>query len=491
MTSPPRNGEAPGRDPRGSHSPTDSPAKVHDRGRVSTTQAESRILSAILSTADPDLVRRCDDLRGAFTHPGHGAIFAALSDMVAEGRELSDVFEVGRRSNLSHTAILAFSLGIGCAQASAEFEANLSICREAHRQRKLDGIVLELREVRATDSDALEGIGRRIDLIRREATGAKFGLWPDPVRASDLCAKPAPQVQALVESILAVGGVAILSGPSKGRKTFTALDASVSVASGAPWLGMKTRKGIVLYLNFELSEGTLHRRLESICRARGIAPPPDLLIWNLRGRTVDVAGLAQRVAKLSKDTPPALIVLDPLYKVSANSGADENSNDGQARILSELEGIARETGSALLILHHFAKGNASEKNAIDRGSGAGALARAPDAVLTLTEHEDEDVMVLEAALRDFPPLAPLSLRWTVPVWTVDGSIDPSKLKKKTGKPTTKPASELLAKLRDGMTNLQWLHASGWPKTTYREKRDELVSGEKVENRSGCYYAKAP
>jgi len=315
--------------------------------------------------------------------------------------------------------------------------------------------------------------------------------WPEPIRASDLCCKPAPEVVALIGGILAVGGIAILSGPSKGRKTFTALDVAVSVASGADWLGLKTLRGNVLYLNFELSESTMHRRLESICRARGVEAPADLLIWNLRGRTVDAIGLGKRIADLKLTSKIALIVLDPLYKIAANSGAEENSNDGQARLLSALEGIARETGSALLILHHFAKGNASEKSSIDRGSGAGALARAPDAVMTLTEHEDDEVMVLEAALRDFPPLAPMALRWAFPVWLADANVDTSKLKKKGGKPTTRPASDLLAKLTEGMSNVEWLAASGWSKTTYREKRDALTSAGTVEFRGGCYYEKTP
>ena len=39
---------------------------------------------------------------------------------------------------------------------------------------------------------------------------------------------------------------------------------------------------------------------------------------------------------------------------------------------------------------------------IDRASGSGVFARDPDAILTLTPHEEEDHLVLEATLRDFP-----------------------------------------------------------------------------------------
>ncbi|HRE83867.1 MAG TPA: AAA family ATPase [Opitutaceae bacterium] len=321
-----------------------------------------------------------------------------------------------------------------------------------------------------------------------EETPSNQSPWPLPVRASDLCSKPAPAVTPLIDGLLAVGGTSILSAPSKGRKTFTTFDIAVSVATGGKWLGMACRQGVVIYLNFELSESTAHRRLEAICRARGIEAPANLLIWNLRGRVVNAESLREHVLKQAKDTPPALIILDPLYKISANSGAEENSNDGQARILNQLEDIAREAGSALLIVHHFAKGASSEKNAIDRASGAGALARAPDSVLTLTEHEENDMVVLEASLRDFAPLQPLCLRWSFPVWSVDGSADPAKLKKRGGVPEKYPAAELQKRLRDGMTNQDWLKASTWTEPTYRSKRDQLLRDKKVSLRSGCYYA---
>jgi hypothetical protein len=93
--------------------------------------------------------------------------------------------------------------------------------------------------------------------------------------------------------------------------------------------------------------------------------------------------LRKDLPSLIKRLKAGLVILDPWYKIAAASGADENSNDGQSRVLSEIESIVNEANAALVIGHHFAKGNASGKNAIDRAAGAGAMARWGDVIASL------------------------------------------------------------------------------------------------------------
>jgi hypothetical protein len=46
----------------------------------------------------------------------------------------------------------------------------------------------------------------------------------------------------------------------------------------------------------------------------------------------------------------------------------------------------------------------------------------------LREHEEEGVFVMEAAVRSFPPVDPLSLRWSFPMWSPAGGVDSKQLK---------------------------------------------------------------
>ena len=196
--------------------------------------------------------------------------------------------------------------------------------------------------------------------------------------------------------------------------------------------------------------------------------------------------LAVELPRLIKKLGAGLVILDPWYKISAQSGVEENSNDGQARILAEAERIVTANGASLVVGHHFAKGDASAKNSIDRAAGAGAMARWGDVIATLSEHEEADAMTLELHLRDFAPVEKLALRWNLPLWRRDDTIDPAKLKKSAGRGDDHPAAELLAKLTTAMTNIEWGKASGWSDGTYRRKRDELVETKKVVFEMGTY-----
>ena len=94
--------------------------------------------------------------------------------------------------------------------------------------------------------------------------------------------------------------------------------------------------------------------------------------------------------------------------------------------------MAETTGAALAISHHFSKGNQSAKEAIDRFSGSGVFARFPDALLTMTRHEEDDAFSVDPTVRNFAPVEPFVLRWQHPLMVRDGALDPAKLKKPAG-----------------------------------------------------------
>ena len=138
------------------------------------------------------------------------------------------------------------------------------------------------------------------------------------------------------------------------------------------------------------------------------------------------------------------------------------------------------------MVHHFAKGDSGSKNSIDRHSGGGVLARWPDVIATLTEHETEDCMVAEFHLRDFAPIPAFVVRWACPVWVREEGADPAKVKR-SGRSDEHPVSELLAKLDPaGMTNAEWFKASDWSDATYRRKRDELERSGKATQMMGVW-----
>jgi hypothetical protein len=213
-----------------------------------------------------------------------------------------------------------------------------------------------------------------------------------------------------------------LSSNSKGKKTWLQMHLAACVATGRQWLVHEVVQGRVLYINLELQKWSFNKRLAALERAIGVSIPRGYLdALHLRGKRVRVEQLANMRLEAGRYS---LICCDPLYKL--HGGRSENDASEMADLLWCLETMASNAGAALLIAHHFAKGNAGSKNAIDRASGSGVLARDGDSILVMTEHEEPDAITLECILRDFPPVEPRALRWDFPVFVPDNTLEPGK-----------------------------------------------------------------
>ena len=149
-------------------------------------------------------------------------------------------------------------------------------------------------------------------------------------------------------------------------------------------------------------------------------------VASLRGGLEDVLSLAPWV---SRQTPGRwkLVVLDAFYRFMP-ADSDENDNGTMARVYNRLDAYARHLGCSFVLVHHATKGSQAGKAVTDVGAGAGAQSRATDTHLVLRPHEEDGCVVLDAAVRSWPPVEPRCLRWTFPVWNPDDSLDPEALR---------------------------------------------------------------
>ncbi len=310
-----------------------------------------------------------------------------------------------------------------------------------------------------------------------------------PVAWDAFAANPPQDPEVLIEDVLNRCRTMLLCGPSKARKTYTFLYLLLCVANGLDWLGFKVRKGRAMYINLELADFELYRRLHRIAAALGIKPGPDVLLWNLRGKSIDALTIAQEIR--ARCAGMSLVIVDPWYRINARSGAEENSNDQQASLLMELEAAAHAAGAALVIGHHFAKGDAAAKNFIDRASGAGVFARLPDVFMSLSEHAESDAMTVNLALREFPPVDEFVIRCEHPIWARDDRLNPKDLKSRSGPKVKHTESDAFEKLgTELLTYSQWKSATNLSDTTFRRKRDALIDAGKVEQIGILYRRKA-
>ena len=241
---------------------------------------------------------------------------------------------------------------------------------------------------------------------------------------------PPPQI---IEGVLHQGCKMLLGGTSKSNKSWCLLDLALSVASGQPWWGRPCTKVPVVYLNFELQPWALAQRLGALCLARPECKvtKQTLALWNLRGRNADLTLLRPQLEEHLAKHQFGLIILDPAYKVLGNR--DENANGEIADLMNELEALAQKTGAALVVAHHFAKGDSTAKSAVDRMSGAGAWARDPDSIMVLTPHEEPDCFTVTAILRNLPQLPEFVVAWDYPLMKVAKELNPEALRRPQSK----------------------------------------------------------
>lgn len=261
-----------------------------------------------------------------------------------------------------------------------------------------------------------------------------LAAMPEPESLKELAKDPPEPSPVLIDNTLRQGHKMILCGPSKAGKSFALMELAISIAEGMS-LGVwdKCKQGKVLYINMEIDRASCIDRFLRIYKdGYGMTVEKDthkenINIWSLRGFSRPLSELADYIIDKA-GTDYAAIIIDPLYKVM---DGDENSNSDVARMVSHFDRIVRETGAAIIYAHHFAKGTGGDRQAIDRGAGAGTYARDADAYLTMTQLDEPEnpenpgrtAWRVEYVLREFGPHKPVSCWWEYPAHTINDALD--------------------------------------------------------------------
>jgi RecA-family ATPase len=222
-------------------------------------------------------------------------------------------------------------------------------------------------------------------------------LFQVMAEASDLSTLP----PVLLEGILHKGCKMIISGSSKAGKTLALMHLGLAAANGLSWMGHKiNRKCKVIYLDFELIPRLAKERIKDVMNspANEYFQTTNFRYCGLRGQKRSLEDLALHIQAI-KDFEPDMVIVDPFYKLGGDY--DENDAGSVSKVLDVMESFSERLGCAFVYAHHFSKGNKAETDHIDRASGSGVFARDPDAILTLTPHEEEHHLVLEGSLRNF------------------------------------------------------------------------------------------
>jgi RecA-family ATPase len=258
-------------------------------------------------------------------------------------------------------------------------------------------------------------------------------------KISELPSDPPP---IIIQGLLYQGGKLLISAPSKSRKSFLIFELLYCCANGFLWWGKTVPTGHVLLLNFELMPWEVRARFEMIQASYKAGDFSKIDVINLRGTQFRYDELTV-ISRDAASQKYVLAGLDPAYKLLA--GLRENDSGDITKLLASIEAFATELDAAAVINHHFAKGDAAAKEAIDRASGSGVWARDPDGLISLTPHRIEDHYTVAVDVRSFAKPPNFVIRWEHPRFYADGDADPEDLRKPSGgRPTATSLEKFVA-----------------------------------------------
>lgn len=173
----------------------------------------------------------------------------------------------------------------------------------------------------------------------------KHGLMrPDDV--DRICDQEKTNQKGIVAGLIAPRSVSVLIGDSGIGKSPLAYQLGLCVASGAPFLGMPTQEGVVIYADYENPiEDSRELRDRQVGFLQLPKAPDKFLLWTPDcGDTLEIEGVC-------RDVKPAIFMIDSLRSHSPEFEKSEYAGER----MKALNTIARTYGAAIVAIHHIRK----------------------------------------------------------------------------------------------------------------------------------------
>lgn len=176
----------------------------------------------------------------------------------------------------------------------------------------------------------------------------------------------------LVERWLRKGSYGVMGAQYKAGKTFLVIDMALSVITGGLFLGIiPCAQGNVAIMHNEGDLNEFTERLLAAAKAKGIVLTAEILsrLTIQEGATkLDQPEAVARLYDNLVNFDPDLLIIDPWY-MSAGDDADGKTLSKMGTVLGNLQGVAQELKSALLITAHWNK--SGDGKGVARWSGSG------------------------------------------------------------------------------------------------------------------------
>ena len=187
--------------------------------------------------------------------------------------------------------------------------------------------------------------------------------------------QPVPPIKWVIENVVVGEEVTLLIADGGAGKSFVALAMALCVAGGESFIGCPVSWGPVIYVDEEGSPDLALQRLAQL----GATDEQKANLHYLNFAGVDLVRHPEKLKEDALLVKPKLIVIDSHAKVTRLH--EENSNNEMGRVWDDgFLPLARDTGAAVLVIHHT--------NGFGGSRGASQIRNSADQVLTMKKEQD-------------------------------------------------------------------------------------------------------
>ena len=203
--------------------------------------------------------------------------------------------------------------------------------------------------------------------------------------ASELMEMDLPELKTVVEDILKIG-VCVLSAKSKMYKSWLCLQMGIAVASGTEFLGKKTTKCDVLYIDLENDKRLSKERLIKLLA--GNKPPHNLFIIN-DTPTMEKGFTKSVEAFLKEHTDIHLVIIDIFARVKYQKRNNQTDYEADYRSITELKRLSEQYDLAIILVTHNRK-MTDDTDAFTNIMGSTAIMGASDEAIVIYKSRRTD-----------------------------------------------------------------------------------------------------
>ena len=206
------------------------------------------------------------------------------------------------------------------------------------------------------------------------------------------------KIDFIHDPLLPEGSITLVCGDAGIGKSYISLFLGFIISEGMDFLGSKTKKKNVLFVDLESSLPLLNTRIQSInIKSENIFFYTESLNFLMKE---DVAELKNEI--LYRDA--GFCVIDSLMDIIP--GVNENDSGAMNQIFSALRSLVKQTGCSFLIIHHVNKANGDYR-------GSSAIKGAIDALYTLKSVKEKStykILEIEPTKTRYTMIHPIRLK---------------------------------------------------------------------------------